>query len=146
SNRSCIERGRTTSQPTKHSTAESSSSPKRRRRRVIALQGYPRGRSLGSPFPARPFPLPIRPVDPVTASGDNAGEEGRPMTEAEWLAGEEPGELLVLVREKASERQLRLFALACCRRIDRFFTDPRCRAALNFAEQYTDVGFRHDQV
>lgn len=38
------------------------------------------------------------------------------MTEAEWLAGSEPDNLLEFLREQASDRQFRLFMCACCRR------------------------------
>jgi hypothetical protein len=62
------------------------------------------------------------------------------MTEAEWLACLEPYKMLFFLREKVSERKLRLFALACCRRIWQSITDPRCRAAVEFAERFVEVG------
>src|SRR5262249_44716430 len=66
--------------------------------------------------------------------------QGVTMTEAEWLACADPEPTLTFLRGKASERKLRLFALACCARIDHLITDPRSRAALDFAERHVDAG------
>src|SRR4051812_26679362 len=62
------------------------------------------------------------------------------MTEAEWLGCTEPEEILLFIRDKVSQRKMRLFALACCRRIWDRITDPRCRAAVEFAERFAEVG------
>jgi hypothetical protein len=62
------------------------------------------------------------------------------MTEAEWLACEDPIELLrpIWTSARGSERHLRLFAVACCRRSSAWFPTPEYHGALVTAEQYAD--------
>jgi hypothetical protein len=60
------------------------------------------------------------------------------MTEAEWLAGTDPGAVLELVGGRASDRKLRLFACACLRRVWHLLEDPRGRAAVEVAERFAD--------
>ena len=61
------------------------------------------------------------------------------MTEVEWLAYDDyPDDLLLQLRENVSERKLRLFAAACCRRIWHLFTDEQSRIAVDVTERYVD--------
>jgi hypothetical protein len=61
------------------------------------------------------------------------------MTEQEWLDGANtPGELLACLRGRASERRLRLFAVACCRNIWHRLWDPRSCRAVEVAERFAD--------
>jgi hypothetical protein len=60
------------------------------------------------------------------------------MTEYGWQSCTDPTPLLVSLRAEASERKLRLFAVACCRRAWRRMTDGRSRQAVEVAERYAD--------
>lgn len=65
------------------------------------------------------------------------------MTEAEWLTATDPMPMLEYLRDKASDRKLRLFAVECCHRVERYIIDQRCVRALAIIEQNVD-GNRHD--
>ena len=69
-------------------------------------------------------------------------EGGDAMTEAEWLAGEDPETMLGFVRgterNRLPERKSRLFGVACCRQLGSLVVDARSRNALNVAERYAD--------
>jgi hypothetical protein len=62
------------------------------------------------------------------------------MTEASWQACGDPHEMLdyLLEHTRLTDRKLRLFACACCRRIWQLLKDPRSRTAVEVAEAYTD--------
>jgi hypothetical protein len=62
-----------------------------------------------------------------------------PMTEAEWLACADPNPMLEFLRGKASDRKLRLFACACCRRLRGLFPGQVTgRGAIPVAERFAD--------
>jgi hypothetical protein len=61
------------------------------------------------------------------------------VTEAEWLASEDPeGPLLYLTDSAVSKRKLRLFGCACVRRVWGALADDRLRRALEVAERFAD--------
>jgi hypothetical protein len=60
------------------------------------------------------------------------------MTEVEWLGCADPEEMLGFLQGRVSERKLRLFACACCRRILHLYPDDRCRPSLEIIERYAD--------
>jgi hypothetical protein len=60
------------------------------------------------------------------------------MTEADWLASTDLDAMLGFLTDRASLRQLRLFACACCRQVWDQLTDPRSRKAVELSEQFAD--------
>lgn len=60
------------------------------------------------------------------------------MTEAGWLACDDPVPMLEAVRPSANDRKLRLFSVACCRRVWDLFAFPSGRRAVEVAELYAD--------
>src|SRR5262245_9712586 len=64
------------------------------------------------------------------------------MTEWEWQACGDPERMLAHLqgrkRPALSDRKLRLFACACCRRVWPLLIDPRSRRAVEVAEQFAE--------
>lgn len=60
------------------------------------------------------------------------------MTEAEWLGSTDPTAMLEFLRDRASDRRLRLFACAYCRLHWELLADERSRKAVQVAERYVD--------
>lgn len=62
------------------------------------------------------------------------------MTEAEWLASEDPTPMLahLIATGAVSERKRFLFSAACCRRVWSSLVDERSRRAVEVLEQYAD--------
>jgi hypothetical protein len=60
------------------------------------------------------------------------------MTEAEWNACGDPATMLIFVKSKATARKLRLFVVACCRKISFCLKDERSHCSIGVAERYAD--------
>jgi hypothetical protein len=57
---------------------------------------------------------------------------------ATWLTATELRPMLSLLKGKARERKFKLFACACCRRIDHLLTDERSLRAIEVIEKFHD--------
>jgi len=60
------------------------------------------------------------------------------MSEDDWLRSADPGAMLSFIGFAAEERKLRLFASACCRRVTKYVSDDKVRAAIEASERYAD--------
>lgn len=60
------------------------------------------------------------------------------MTESDWFTCIEPRDMLHFLRNKSTDRKVRLFACACCRRVWEVLSEPACRAAVEVAEAFAD--------
>lgn len=65
------------------------------------------------------------------------------MTEQEWLGCGEPQKMLDFLPE-ATDRKLRMFAVACCRRLSQLFADETSHRAIEMSERYAD-GFATEE-
>lgn len=60
------------------------------------------------------------------------------MTESEWFTCIEPRDMLHFLRNKSTDRKVRLFACACCRRVWEVLSEPACHEAVEVAEAFAD--------
>jgi hypothetical protein len=60
------------------------------------------------------------------------------MTQSEWDACTDPAQMLTFLRDQVSERKVRLFTCACCRRIWHLLVDERSCQAIHTAERCAD--------
>jgi hypothetical protein len=60
------------------------------------------------------------------------------LTQQEWLTCDGPEPMLNFLGVKATERKVRLFAVACCRGVWHLMTDKRSRHAVELAERLAD--------
>jgi hypothetical protein len=78
----------------------------------------------------------------------------RNPTEAGWLMAENPGLMLAVARQGASDRRLRLVAVACCRAAwphlppypEEDARDAECLALLELAERYADGTAKYGEM
>jgi hypothetical protein len=68
------------------------------------------------------------------------------MTEREWLAGTDPQKMLGFLKGKASDRKLRLFAVACCRLVWHRVDDWGSWNAVESAELFADGQIRREKM
>jgi hypothetical protein len=68
------------------------------------------------------------------------------MDEHEWLTSNQPRAMLTFLDDKISNRKLRLFACACCRRIWHLLPAEENRQAVAAVERFPDVTFEHPEL
>jgi hypothetical protein len=86
-----------------------------------------------------------QPLDYQRAVLDNGWLEVA-MTESEWLTCKDPGPMLEFLRGKVSDRKLRLFACACCRRVWHLLDDPAARQTVELTERVADRAAQWDEM
>src|SRR4051812_41777801 len=68
------------------------------------------------------------------------------MTEAEWLAGQDPAAMLEAVRATAKPSKLRLVQVACVHRAWRYVTHPGSRKLVELVERAADGPLPESEV
>lgn len=68
------------------------------------------------------------------------------MTEQDWLTYPGFYAMFEYVRPSMSDRKLRLFGCACCRRIFHLMTDERSRRAVDVSERFADGGAEQTEL
>lgn len=60
------------------------------------------------------------------------------MNEAQWSVCPHPDVMLDHVSQRLSGRKIRLFGVACCRRIQYLMTEPLCRQGVDVSERFAE--------
>lgn len=60
------------------------------------------------------------------------------MTEVKWLSSDDAPVMLEYILGRVSQRKLRLFAVACARKLSSLLSDKRFRALIDVAERFAD--------
>jgi hypothetical protein len=68
------------------------------------------------------------------------------MTGKQWLACSDTKPMLSFLTGRGSERKLRLFAAACCRRIWELLPSEQDRNAVEIAERFADQQATNDEL
>jgi hypothetical protein len=68
------------------------------------------------------------------------------MTEQEWLTCTDPNLMLEVLRDRSADRKLRLFAVACCRRIWDQIAEQSSRQAVTISERYADGRANYEKL
>jgi hypothetical protein len=68
------------------------------------------------------------------------------MNAQEWQACADPQLMLEFLGAKVSDRKLRLFAVACCRRVAHWQPNANCRHAVDVVERFADAQAHREEL